>query len=325
MFVVIFLNFFVGNRRENFVRNFSANDFQGDFRRLRETGRRGRSVRRYVAILFVKLFQFGFRRFRDLVDVIGGVERGDVRFHRAVRRFERFRHVARRGDRIRERVFRNGARVRDLFLQEVEKSAFAQTAGIKGGLPRFVVQSAADETLQLLRRGGVVRGHSILVRELQNQPTVDHRLRIVQREFQLGRETVERVSASGHFLVFFGQRANIKLNEVRLGNELRHLRRLIPRFDVQREERRSSEPRQTSRVVARRLERQFVERSVFGRFRDGAVLRSVLLSAGSDALHHRAQRDERKHRKESKPRHPSLLIAAENAKRVMFCHLNYLS
>ena len=287
MFVVILLNFFVGNRSENFVRNVGADDFQRDLRRLGETRRRGGGVRRYVAVLFVKFLQFLFRRIRDFADVILGVERDDARLHRTVRRFERARQVDGNAERTRINVTSDGAFVSDLLLQEVEQQTVVQSAGGVTVLPILRRERTADQRLQILRRGFVVRGQPFIFSKLNNQPTVDHLLRILQRDFQLRRERVEPLRLRGFVRVFFRQRTHIKLREVVFRNVLRHLSGLRPRFGVQRIERRSRETRQTRRRVAHFLERNIVERSVFARFRDFAHLRAVPLPAGSDALHHR--------------------------------------
>ena len=324
MFVVIFLDFFVANRGENFRRNVGADDFQRDLRRLGETGRRGRSVRHDVAVLFVKFLQFFFRRIRDFADVIRGVERDDVRLHRAVRRFERFGQVGGNDERARVVVTSDGAFVSDLLFQQVDQKLVVQTAGVIAHLPFFRGERTAEKRLQVLRRVGVARGQALVVSELQDQPTVDQGLRVGQSVFQLGRHRVETLRLRGFVAVFSRQSGNIELREIILGQILRHLSGFRPRFGVQRIERRLREFRQTRRRIVSLTIRVVIVISVLDRFRDFAR-RSALLSAGSDALHHRPQRDERKHRKESKPRHPSLLITAEYAKRIMFCHLNYLS
>ena len=286
MFVVIFLNFFVANRGEDFRRNVGAHHLQREFRRLGETGRRGRSVRHDVAILFVKFLQLFFRRIRDLIDVIRGVERDDARLHRTVRRFKRFGQVDGNGESARIVVTSDGAFVRDLFLQEVEQKLVVQTAGVIAHLPFFRGQRTAEKRLQVLRRVGVARGQALIVSELQNQPAVDQGLRVGQSVFQLGRHRVEALRLRGFVSVFFRQSGNIELREIILGNILRHLSGFRPRFGVQRIERRLRESRQTRRRIVSLTIRVVIVSSVFGRLRDFAH-RSVLLSAGSDALHHR--------------------------------------
>ena len=318
------MDFFVANRGESFRRNVGADGFQRELRRLGETGRRGRGVRDDVAILFVKFLQRLFRRFRDLIDVIRGVERDDVRLHRTVRRFERFGQVGGSDESARVVVTSDGAFVSDLLFQEVEQKLVVQPAGAVARLPFFRGQRTAEERLQVLRRVGVARGQAFIVSELQDQPTVDQGLRVGQSVIQLGRHRVEALRLRGFIGVFLRQSGDIELREIILGKVLRHLRRFRPRFGVQQIERRLREFRQTRRRIVSLTIRVVIVISVLDRFRDFAR-RSALLSAGSDALHHRPQRDERKHRKESKPRHPSLLITAEYAKRIMFCHLNYLS
>ena len=328
VFFVILLDFLGADRVERFRRDFGADDFQREFRRLRKARRRRSGVRNDVLILFVEFLQFRFRRFRNLVDKIGGFERDDVRLRRTVRRFERFQRVARNRSQRGVAVTSDDAFVSDLLFQKLQKHTIVQPARAETALNRILRQRTADDRLQILRRRFVVRGQSLFPRELQNQPTVDKSARIGRNIFQLARKRVKTLRLPPLLRIFRRQHVDVNIGDVldRRAVHLRHLNRLRPLFRVQRRERRRREIRQAIRRVARLQERVVIERSVRLRFRDFAdELRTALLRTGSDALQHRTQRDEREHRKEGEPRHPSLLIAAEYTKGIILCHLNCLS